>query len=290
MKNIRLTILFVWLSIFTINAQIYDDITFSINDIKIDTIGDYLKLSMLDCSYMDIIGYPELPRLEVRYVIPNDKIVSDVIVSDSVVQYLQGEYFIFPHQPNTRIGDTSGYFVQPDSSIYRGNLPYPRKVIEIVDHYYEFGCHIALLYVYPLSYYPKQQTLRLYSSISFLLSLSNNDRLIQRPKKASEQMSKLCKSQLKSKIRNDNALVGNNGWATEIIGINESFPISNSLLSNEFNAIPAQVELYDLQGRLVRTQSKSFESIDTSQLPAGTYTMRVIMENGMAYSDKVVKE
>ena len=53
---------------------------------------------------------------------------------------------------------------------------------------------------------------------------------------------------------------------------------------------PAQVELYDLQGRLVRTQSKAFESIDMSQLPAGTYTMRVIMEDGMVYSDKVVKE
>jgi len=53
---------------------------------------------------------------------------------------------------------------------------------------------------------------------------------------------------------------------------------------------PAQIELYDLQGRLVRTQSKAFESIDMSQLPAGTYTMRVIMEDGKAYSDKVVKE
>ena len=53
---------------------------------------------------------------------------------------------------------------------------------------------------------------------------------------------------------------------------------------------PAQVELYDLQGRLVRTQSKAFESIDMSQLPAGTYTMRVTLEDGKTYSDKVVKE
>ena len=53
---------------------------------------------------------------------------------------------------------------------------------------------------------------------------------------------------------------------------------------------PKQIELYDLQGRLVRTQSKAFENIDMSQLPAGTYTMRVIMEDGKAYSDKVVKE
>jgi hypothetical protein len=53
---------------------------------------------------------------------------------------------------------------------------------------------------------------------------------------------------------------------------------------------PARVELYDLQGRLVRTQSKAFESIDMSQLPAGTYTMRVTLEDGKSYADKVVKK
>jgi hypothetical protein len=53
---------------------------------------------------------------------------------------------------------------------------------------------------------------------------------------------------------------------------------------------PVQVELYDLQGRLVRTQSKTFENIDMGQLPAGTYTMRVTLEDGKTYSDKVVKE
>ena len=53
---------------------------------------------------------------------------------------------------------------------------------------------------------------------------------------------------------------------------------------------PKQIELFDLQGRLVRTQSKAFESIDMSQLPTGTYTLRVTMADGKAYSDKVVKE
>ena len=238
MKSIRITILFVWLSVFTVNAQINDAITFSINDLEIDTIGDYLKLSMLGCSYTDIIGYPELPRLEVRYVIPTDKIVSDVIVSDSVVQLLQGEYLIFPHQPSARMGDTLTYFVQPDSSVYRSNFPYPRKAIEIVEHYYEFGYHIALLYVYPLVYCPQQRSLRFYSSISYSLSLSNNDSVVQLPKKTSERMSELCKSQLKSKIRNANTLDGNNEWGMETIGINELFPSSNTLLFNEFNAFP----------------------------------------------------
>ncbi len=53
---------------------------------------------------------------------------------------------------------------------------------------------------------------------------------------------------------------------------------------------PIQVELYDLQGRLVRTQRSGLERIDMSRLPAGTYMMRVSMEDGKSYSDKVVKE
>ena len=53
---------------------------------------------------------------------------------------------------------------------------------------------------------------------------------------------------------------------------------------------PQSVQLYDLQGRMVRTQRNGLESINMEGLPAGTYTMRVVLENGKAYSDKVVKE
>ena len=53
---------------------------------------------------------------------------------------------------------------------------------------------------------------------------------------------------------------------------------------------PAQVELYDLQGRLVRTQSQGPESINLQGLAPGQYLMKVTMEDGKTYSDKVVKE
>ncbi len=53
---------------------------------------------------------------------------------------------------------------------------------------------------------------------------------------------------------------------------------------------PRQVELYDLQGRLVSIQNNGFESVETGQLPSGTYTMRILMEDGTGYSDKVVKQ
>ena len=53
---------------------------------------------------------------------------------------------------------------------------------------------------------------------------------------------------------------------------------------------PKQVELYDMLGRLVRTQHSDLEYIDLQGLSAGQYLMKVTLEDGKAYSDKVVKE
>ena len=53
---------------------------------------------------------------------------------------------------------------------------------------------------------------------------------------------------------------------------------------------PDKVELYDLQGRLVRTQSEGIESINLQGLAPGQYLMKVTLEDGKTYSDKVVKE
>ena len=50
------------------------------------------------------------------------------------------------------------------------------------------------------------------------------------------------------------------------------------------------VELYDLQGRRILSQGNAFERIDMSRLPAGIYTLRVTLQDGQVFSDKVVKE
>ena len=53
---------------------------------------------------------------------------------------------------------------------------------------------------------------------------------------------------------------------------------------------PKQIELYDLQGRLVRSQSAGLECLNMEGLAAGTYTMCVTLEGGMVFSDNVIKE
>ena len=53
---------------------------------------------------------------------------------------------------------------------------------------------------------------------------------------------------------------------------------------------PAQIELYDLQGRLVRSQGSGLESLSLQGLAPGQYVMKVTMADGTTFSDKVVKE
>ena len=49
-------------------------------------------------------------------------------------------------------------------------------------------------------------------------------------------------------------------------------------------------ELPNLQGWLVRKQAKDLESVDMQSLAPGQYLMKVTLEGGRSYTDKVVKE
>ena len=51
-----------------------------------------------------------------------------------------------------------------------------------------------------------------------------------------------------------------------------------------------QIELYDLQGRLVHTQRNGLDSLNLQSLATGTYTIRVTLECGKVFSDKIIKE
>lgn len=67
---------------------------------------------------------------------------------------------------------------------------------------------------------------------------------------------------------------------------------ANDELSLQFftDAAPTKVELYDIQGRMVRSQQSGFERISLHGLPAGTYALRLCLKNGKSYTSTVVKK
>jgi hypothetical protein len=53
---------------------------------------------------------------------------------------------------------------------------------------------------------------------------------------------------------------------------------------------PKQIELYDLQGRLMLMQRTGLDNINMKSLAAGQYVMKVTMKDGKNFTDMVVKE
>lgn len=53
---------------------------------------------------------------------------------------------------------------------------------------------------------------------------------------------------------------------------------------------PEYVEIFDLQGKRVGSQRNDLESIYTAELPSGVYSVRVTLEGGKIYTDKIVKQ
>ena len=68
-------------------------------------------------------------------------------------------------------------------------------------------------------------------------------------------------------------------------------PVQSELhLQYSPDVTPTQIELYDLQGRLVRSQRNGLESLNLEGLASGAYMMRITLEGGKVFSDKVIKE
>ncbi len=53
---------------------------------------------------------------------------------------------------------------------------------------------------------------------------------------------------------------------------------------------PVRVELYDVEGRQVLTQQTDLERIGMEGFSPGLYTLRVILDDGTVYTDKLVKQ
>ena len=68
-------------------------------------------------------------------------------------------------------------------------------------------------------------------------------------------------------------------------------PVTGELqLSCSPDLKPTRAELYDLEGRLILTQQTDLERISMKNLAPGLYTLRVTMDDGSVYTDKIIKQ
>ena len=164
MKKLLVSIVFTGILSSATYAQLQDQFRFSINQLRIDTVENFVRISMGECVRTYIVGAPELPCVEVRYVIPFNKRVASITITDSLSQSIRGSYLVYPSQPDFPTNEPPPAFVEPDSAIYASDVSLPGLLVELAGQYYEKGHHIVRLRIYPLAYKPLSLSLQLYTS------------------------------------------------------------------------------------------------------------------------------
>ncbi len=218
MKSFKLLIVLLLIDSISLMGQYYGNVQTNSNEIIYDSINSYDVLSFEDYSTTDQIGAPQLPVKILKYIIPIDVNVTTVTINYSNVQQLSGLFNIYPAQPPQIINGSSPLdFVEPDTSIYNYNAPYPGKLVEIIEDNITLGYHIVTLKFHPVEYIPLNMKINIYTDIYFTIEYETNPNSPRLPEKQTVKRYDLVKGFIKSSVENQNDFEIVNGGARNII-------------------------------------------------------------------------
>jgi len=119
-------------------------------------------------------GAPELPAVYLNYIIPAYTRVESLVVLQTSVQQIAGEYLIYPAQPPHKPGETLPW-VPPDTLIYNSNTLFPGYVAHVIGHGEMDGARIVTIEIRPIQYLPASRKLQLMHNIhiEFCFAMEN---------------------------------------------------------------------------------------------------------------------
>lgn len=136
---------------------------FSLADVEIHESGHYDIVGYVGADpdwAHDRIGYPQLPVLAIRFLLPRETRLEDVRVTVLEADTLRGTYLPIPIQP-----EDGEQFVPPDPRIYESWDAYPANPVRVTADGHLRTFHLATLLVYPLQYVGASQKLLLLESV-----------------------------------------------------------------------------------------------------------------------------
>jgi hypothetical protein len=140
----------------------------------------YTRLTAPGYSFPAVYGLPELPVLRREVEIPFGAQVSIEIISAQYTDHTLdnlGLSPIYPMQPPVPkvqgVEDNQPFRI--DTKYYTNGALYPSNIVSVGAPYIIRGHRIVQVEVWPVAYTPSQGNLRLYSQVSFRLTLSGSD-------------------------------------------------------------------------------------------------------------------
>lgn len=141
---------------------------FSKEDLSFDQLRGYDMVRLGEGYYVEELGKPMLPLIELKIALPAGMAVKSVMAVDTKSEVIPGEYNIFPAQPPLKIGasDQEVDFIEPDQQTYASLVPYPSQLVEFAYQTDLAGQGIAVIQLYPVHYVPGEKQLTLYTSLT----------------------------------------------------------------------------------------------------------------------------
>ncbi|MFH1690622.1 MAG: C25 family cysteine peptidase [Candidatus Eisenbacteria bacterium] len=146
-------------------------VSFERGDVSFEANRSFHDVTIDGCAMLSEVGQPNLPVRILRFVIPPDTRVEDVVFSCGEIIELPGTHRVAPAQPGTPTGVTPRW-VDPDPDVYSSDELFPAARVEYLGDGYLGGHRIATVAVHPLQYAPASGRLFLASDLSVALSLA----------------------------------------------------------------------------------------------------------------------
>lgn len=115
---------------------------------------------------VDEPGTPELPSIDLHYIIPPYACVESLIDVEYTMVEIPGQFYVYPTQRPIVPGE-SLVWVPPDTLIYNSDEFYPEQFIEVVNEGVMDGARLVTIAVRPLVYRPLSRRLYLVNHVGF---------------------------------------------------------------------------------------------------------------------------
>jgi len=161
-------------------ATLEHTLTFSEQDLTVETRDGFDHIRLGDHLLTQEIGAPELPLVPIQLALPPASRVTDIAVIDTESIEIIDVVHPFPAQPPRLlpVPDLSfppKPFAQPSTARYEGTAPYPADLIRTSSITTLRGHPVIGLLVHPVQYLPESGRLRLYRSLTIAVEYEPGD-------------------------------------------------------------------------------------------------------------------
>jgi hypothetical protein len=148
------------------NQETTVTVSFHPDQLRIDQIGGYDRVTLAEGHMVCQPGQPMLPARRIHVALPRGAQAAGIEVRSLNSSRIPGSYRIFPGQLPARLdGSPPPDFVSPDAATYQSSGPYPGTLAVLEGQTDLAGQQMAVVTVSPLQYVPSAQQLTLHREL-----------------------------------------------------------------------------------------------------------------------------